>query len=167
MLRKLMPLLVVVAIAGGALIPGIASAVQPEREDLPFDEPIILSGDCPFDVEVAPLSSGQTITTFFNRQLITGFLKVRVTNLDTGESLDLNISGPGRFLIDEDSATLIQQGPWFTRVEPGTFEDDPEFAGLFLTKGKVVSEFDPDTGAFLGYVSFQGSVEDLCAALSN
>jgi hypothetical protein len=151
----------------GNIGPGIASAVKPEREDLPFDEPLTLPGVCPFDVEVAPLSVGQTITTFFDMQLITGRLKVRVTNLDTDESLDLNISGPGRILINEDRGTFIQQGPWLTLVEPGAFGDDLDFAGLFLTKGKVVSEFDPGTGEFLWYISFQGTMEDLCAALDS
>jgi hypothetical protein len=49
-------------------------------------------------------------------QLTTGPLKVRVTNLATGESRTLHISGLGRALIDEDRGTFTQEGPWLTLV---------------------------------------------------
>jgi hypothetical protein len=68
------------------------AAVAPIREDVPFDEPITLSGVCPFDVEITPLTAGETLTTFSDRkgnvvmQLTTGPLKVSVTNLATGVS---------------------------------------------------------------------------------
>ena len=151
------------------------AAVQPEREEvlLPEGSVIPLPGVCPFDVEILVLTSGQTLTTFFIQgrdeimQLTTGPLKVRVTNLDTGESLDLNIPGPGRALIDEDRGTFTQEGPWLTVVLPGAFPEDPDFAGLFLTKGPVVYEFDPNTGEFLGFISCKGKVEDLCEALAS
>jgi hypothetical protein len=139
----------------------------------------LVSGVCPFDVEILVLTSGQTLTTFFIQgrnqimQLTTGPLKVRVSRIDpeTGEpveSLDLNISGPGRALIDEDRGTFTQEGPWLTFVFPGAFPEDPDFAGLFLTKGPVVYEFDPEPepDVFLGFTSFKGNMVDLCAALA-
>jgi hypothetical protein len=153
---------------------GPDAVVKPLQEDLPFDAAFTLSEVCPFDVQVAPLSSREIITTFFDRrgdvamQLITGPLKkVEVINLDTGESLVLNLPDAGRILIEEDRATFLQEGPWLTIVLPGAFQDDPDFAGLSLTKGKVVSEFDPGTGEFLGYLSSEGEVVDLCAALAS
>jgi hypothetical protein len=136
-----------ILITGTALMLAVVAsvaAVAPTREGVPFDEPIILSGVCPFDVQIAPLTSGEVITTFFDRggnvvmQLTTGPLKVRATNLATGESRTLNISGPGRALIDEDRGTFTQAGPWLTVVLPGAFQEEPELAGLFLAKGRVV-----------------------------
>jgi hypothetical protein len=149
------------------------AAVAPTREDIPFDEPITLSGVCPFDVEITPLTARETLTTFSDRngnvvmQLTTGPLKVRVTNLATGESRTLNISGSGRTLIDEDRGTFTQEGPWLTLVDPGAFPEDPEFAGLFLTKGPVVSEIDPETGDFVRFISFPRQTENLCETLAS
>jgi hypothetical protein len=163
-------------ITGTALLWAVVAsvvAVAPTREDIPFDEPITLSGVCPFAVEITPLTSGETLTTFFDQsghmvmQLTTGPLKVRVTNLDTGESRTVNISGPGRAQIDEEGGTFTQAGPWLTVVLPGAFQEEPELAGLFLTKGRVVYEFDPETGEFLGYISFPNQRENLCETLAN
>ena len=59
------------------------------------------------------LTNKEVAKEFFDREgnvlrtLTTGALKVQVTNLDTGKSLDLNISGPGVTLPDGD---LDQQG---------------------------------------------------------
>jgi hypothetical protein len=171
----LVVLTLVTALTLSVATPG--AAIPPARVDVPFDEPIILSDVCPFAVEIAPLTSGERLTTFFDRQgtpvmqLTTGPLKVRITNPDTEESIDLNISGPGRLVINEEQGTFTQQGPWLTVVFPGAFADDPDFAGLFLTKGPVVSEceFDPTTSActFLRYTAITKNVTDLCAALAD
>ena len=167
--------LLLILITGTALMLAVVAsvaAVAPSREDVLFDEPIILSGVCPFDVQITPLTSGEIITTFFDQsdnvvmQLTTGPLKVRATNLATGESRTLNISGPGRALIDEDRGTFTQEGPWLTVVLPGAFQEEPELAGLFLTKGRVVYEFDPETGDFLGYISFPNQRGNLCETLA-
>jgi hypothetical protein len=82
-------------------------------------------------------------------ELTTGPLKVRVTNLDTGESIELNVPGPGRLVIDEEQATLTQEGPWLTFVFPGAFEDDPE------------------TGAFLTYTAITQNRTNLCEVLAD
>jgi hypothetical protein len=167
----LLVLTTVTALTLSMVAPG--AAVPPTREDIPFDEPITLSGVCPFDVGIAPLTSGETLTTFFDQQgnvvmqLTTGPLKVRVTNIDTGESLDLNISGPGRSVIDEEQGTFTQQGPWLTGVLAGAFQDEPDLAGLFLTKGKVVSELDPETGAFLRFTAITRNRTNLCDVLAD
>jgi hypothetical protein len=142
------------------------------RGRVPFEE-ITLEGVCLFPVKITPLTVGQTLTIFTDQSgnvimyLITGPLKVRVTNVDTGESRTLNISGPGRAVINEDRGTFTQEGPWLTLVLPGAFQEDPEFAGLFLTKGTVVYEFDPETGEFLGYISFPNQTENLCETLAS
>jgi hypothetical protein len=146
------------------------AAVPPSREEVELPEGTIISltDICPFGVEILILTSGETMTTFFDQggnvvmQLITGPLKVRVT-AETGESLDLNIPGPGR--IVEDGERFIMTGPWLQIVAPGTLLDDPEFKALFLTKGRVVTEID-ETGTVVRFLSINGEVEDICAALA-
>jgi hypothetical protein len=81
---------------------------------------------------------------------------VRVTNVATGESLDLNISGPGRIL--EDGETMILMGRWLNFV--------PDLGVVWLTTGRVVVERDPKTGNILSFISIQGQVEDICATLA-
>jgi hypothetical protein len=125
---------------------------------------------CPFPVDILILTSGQTRTTFLDQsgnvimELITGPLKVRVTNVTTGESLDLNIAGPGR--IVEDGEILIATGPWLLFVPKGALLDDPDFQGLFLTRGRVVAEIDENEN-IVRFISSNGRVDDICAALAS
>jgi hypothetical protein len=140
-------------------------AVPPSREEvlLPEGTVIPVTGICPFDIEVLVLTSGETMTTFRDQggnvvmQLTTGPLKVRVTNVATGESRDLNISGPGRLL--EDGKTMILMGRWLNFV--------PDLGVVWLTTGRVVVEIDPETGFILSFTSIQGQVEDICEALAS
>jgi hypothetical protein len=156
-----------------ALVASVA-AVRPIREEVPLPEGTIISlpkGDfCPFPVDILILTSGQTRTTFLDQsgnvvmELITGPLKVRVTNVTTGESLDLNIAGPGR--IVEDGEILIATRPWLLFVPKGALLDDPDFQGLFLTRGRVVAEIDENEN-IVRFISSNGRVDDICAALAS
>jgi hypothetical protein len=51
--------------------------------------------------------------------MITGTLKVEVTNLATGKTIELKISGPARF--SPDGTTLVGTGAWLLFGEPGFF----------------------------------------------
>lgn len=141
------------------------AAVPPSREEIPLPEGLIIpvSGIRPFDLEILVLTSGETLTTFFDQsgnvvmQLTTGPLKVRVTDLQTGESLDLNISGPGRIL--EDGETMILTGRWLNIV--------PDLGLVWLTTGTVVVAIDPETGFIVSFISTAGQVEDICEALAS
>ena len=68
----------------------------------------------PVDVVVHVLGGARVIT--FNGQgvafagLSTGAIKIDVTNLDTGESVTVNISGPGR--VNGDGLPVVGWGPW-------------------------------------------------------
>lgn len=129
-----------------------AAADPPTRESVPltpFTIPAEPVGCSSFDVLVEPLTNKETMTTFFDQEgdarfsTITGSLKVRFTNLSTGQSVDLNISGPYRIEPQPDGG-LIQTtyGPtffWFS--DPGVA---PGFPLLALFHGKTVSEFDAD-----------------------
>jgi hypothetical protein len=168
-----------VLIMGTALLLAVVAsvaAVPPGRVEVDLAEGTIIplpggtnEGDfCLFPVDILILTSGQTMTTFLDQsgnvvmQLSTGPLKVRVTNVATDESLDLNISGPGR--IVEEGETLIATGPWLFFIPIGAL-DDPALQGLHLTRGRVVAEID-EMGNVLRFISINGAVEDICAALA-
>ena len=146
-----------------------AAADQPVRQPLPLD-PFMISGVCDFDVAVDILANKEVVTTFTDRegnvteQLVTGVLKFRLTNIDTGESLDLNISGPGPTVFAPDgSFTIFGQGRWLWPVPEGISSNVP--AGLFLIVGHHVVEFDA-TGNMTEFTVVGGQVVDVCAALA-
>jgi hypothetical protein len=135
------------------LVPTVAAA-PPVREDVPL-EPLVLEGICPFDVLIEPLTNRETLTTFFDQagnprlSLVTGALKVRLTNLSTGKTVDL---------------TQITEGPWLIFFPPDTFPGTPDPQLLFI-RGRTVTQFDPEGNPTL--ISLKGHVEDICAALAD
>ena len=108
-------------------------------------------------------NNGKTMTFFDNegnaiRQIGTGTLKIRVTNLadESVLPLELNISGPIHTALHPDgSATLVFGGRGISLFPPGTF---------VLTAGRSVVELD-----VLGQVvsvTNMGFEQDLCVALA-
>jgi hypothetical protein len=78
------------------LAAGAASAGQPAREPL-FSEGFDLPNNCSFPVFIEVTANKEYVTFFQDGRIqITGKLFVAVTNVDSGESIDLNISGPAR-----------------------------------------------------------------------
>jgi len=140
-----------------------AFADQPARNFLPAGD-FTLEDVCPFDVGVEIIENKEFITTFSGgRQLITGTFKVRVTNLDSDESLDLNISGPGVLVFNPDgSLTVDAHGTWLLWFFPGNL--GPSSPGqLFVNNGHFVETIGP------GGISIDkqtGSQQDICAALA-
>jgi hypothetical protein len=120
-------------------------------------------GLCSFPVTVDILVNKEYKTTFASGQiagqdLYTGALKVRVTNVTTGEAVDLNVSGPIQVIPNDDSTTVISLGPtlWaFTDPQPG-------LPPLALVSGRLEAIFDPD----FRVTSVDAHVVDLCALLS-
>jgi hypothetical protein len=145
------------------------AAVAPIREPLPAGS-FTISGVCDFDVSIEVLTNNEYFTTFTDQsgnvtmQLITGALKLRLTNVSTGESIDLNVPGPGRILPHGDnSSTWMAQGPWLWFLLPG---DLPGFEPrLFYISGRVVAEFDAG-GNLVQLTVVGGHLVDLCAELS-
>ena len=90
-------------------------------------------------------------------------LKVRATNLDSDEALDLNISGPGFFIPNPDgSFTLDAHGTWLFWFFPGDL--GPGSPGrLFVNNGHFIETFGPGG---LTIDKQTGSQEDICAALA-
>jgi hypothetical protein len=162
---------VVVLLPVGFVAP--VAADPPTREDIPFETftipgELVPDATCSFMVQVEALTNKEKITTFFDQegnvrlQLVTGGLKVQLTNLTTGQSVDLNISGPIQTVPQPDgSSIVITQGPTLFPFEPDVAPDLPRLA---LIHGRAVSEFDAEGNFTL--LCVQGRVEDVCAVLT-
>jgi hypothetical protein len=151
--------------AGDAHSPPISASGRPTREPFfngPFEVPaglicsFAVAGEFVVNKEFAtifpPEPNGDVVV------LVTGRLVQRLTNVSTGKSITVNISGPGRFTFRADGSLTIEsfgRSSNFRNVEDG---------GLFLFSGRLVLEIAPDGAAT--FVSMSGHEEDLCAALS-
>jgi hypothetical protein len=127
-------------------------------------EPVVISGFCPFDVQIDFLVNKQkTLEKKGGILITTGALKVRLTGLSSGATLELNVSGPGRVIPQEDGSIQIFTGPWILGLPEGVL---PDFAPrLFFSRGRVVAEADA-AGDFTS-LAIHGKIVDLCAALAD
>ena len=122
----------------------------------PFTTVLPGSDFCGFDVQADVEQKFKIITFSGNRgtlwtALTVGKIKVVLTNLETGETLAVNIPGPG--FLDADGNTLTGTGPWLVFV-PGQL--------LFLV-GHITFEPGP-FGVQPSVV--RGRTLDLCEALA-
>ena len=150
-------LLAAAATIAAALVTPTATADKPIREPVPGDDFTLPASICGFEVGVEVLTNKEKAITFSNGlTIVTGALKVRVTNLaNTSKSLALNISGPGLFTSDGIRGT----GSWLLFFLPGDL--GPGAPGALLNvKGSFVLGFG-DTLTF----THVGTSLDLCEAL--
>ena len=146
---------VIAVVAGLFVFASAAVAGKPTREPLPISDETF-SGVCSFTVARHVLVNNSTLTTYSNGdQRITGAFKQRLTNLTTGEFIDVN--SPGPVLLDyhaDGSLTETDWGRQFSRP-PGQ---------LLLTTGPVVWEFDTG-GNFVSFTQRGGTSQDVCLLL--
>jgi hypothetical protein len=142
-------------VVGAVLFASPAFAGKPSRELLPINDEQF-PGVCSFTVQRTVLVNNSVLTTYSNGdQRITGKFKQRLTNLTTGNFIDLN--SPGPVLLDyhaDGSLTETDWGPQFERP-PGQ---------LLVTTGPVVWEFDSG-GNFVSFTQRGGTSQDVCVLL--
>jgi hypothetical protein len=151
-------LIVVGALAGSST----ALADPPVREPAPPIDPFVLDAGavCSFDV-LFEVVSAKGVFKFFSdgRILITGQLKVRLTNLNSpGNVLELNVSGPGH--IDR-SGREIALGSGIFILFAGFDADGP---ALLFTHGRFV--ITRAANGSIADIEAHGTSTDLCAALA-
>jgi hypothetical protein len=153
-----MSLALVIVLATCLALAAPAGAVKPEKEPAPFAE---ATGEfCEgFAVRIRATTDRGTIKVFSSgAAMITGTLKVEVTNLETGRTIELNISGPAKF--SSDGTTLVGTGAWLLFGEPGFFgPGSPRI--LETNDGRLVVNLVDGT-----IVSRIGHRVDLCPALA-
>jgi len=151
-----------------ALPAGPASAAKPDVDRSPADTDSIVSEDCGFEIQQdVTFTQGVTLTLYDRngdvRELhVVGSFHGTLTNVETGDSIQLNFSGPGR--IDPDTFDLSGTGPWLIGGpdDPTTTENE---GFLVFVRGQVVATTDSETGV-VTIESTTGQVTDICAALA-
>jgi hypothetical protein len=140
---------------------GPASSVPPERVLLPPMEDFVDEESCPFPFLVQ-FQQKVTEKTFFDGEgnitkiIATGPFKVEMTRLDTGESVVVNIPGPGITLFDNGEPVVFKAvGPWVLFFFPGELGDGHP-GGLFLTRGRVVFDLVE------GDLRRTGTIQSIC-----
>lgn len=120
-------------------------------------------GVCTFPVRVADEYSGQKVRLYADGSTKgTGQLLTRLTNVDQpSKNILVNISGPGRTYTDAAGVFhFILKGASLTWVTKGKDTTGTVPIGLYLRHGSV--DYDGD----FNLLSYTGTAEDLCAALS-
>jgi hypothetical protein len=158
-------LIVVSLMAAGILAP-VALADPPEHIPLPSSEPFVIEGSCDFPVLLEEVANRTKLKVFSDgREIVTGVLKVRLTNLDDpSNSLVLNVSGPAFTTpLDDGGFRLKATGPWLWFFAPGELGvGSPGM--MFTTHGRARLVV---TGE--GDVSFEllaGTWRDVCPRLA-
>ena len=150
-------------------LPLPALAQKPTIQVFPFTSFFITAtGGCGFDVLLTPepgRPNGERLIEFANITILQGPLFVTVTNLSTGKTINLNISGPGQAQPGFFSFpnTVVSEGPGVPGPLPA---DVAAAAGLPLVPvlhGRTV--FISDAQGNLTSVSFTGKADDLCQLL--
>lgn len=153
-----------------------ALAAPPERDplELPpgttFPYTDTLGNDpCGFQVTLTVLTNNITTTTFTRRDgttvtSSTGALKVLLTNSETGQSVERNISGPVRSTQALDGTVRqVTGGRALFAFDPGVAASLPR---LVVVNGRTTSTFTGPSDARVFTLDTQeGNVEDLCATL--
>jgi hypothetical protein len=148
------------AASAAVLLVPTAAAEPPDRVPLPF--PDATGQFCEdFQVLVHATQNNEVATIFGSGAvLVTGVLKVEVTNLETDETIALNISGPGMF--SADGSTISGAGTWLLFGEAGQLPGpDP---GLLLVTGRNSITSGP-TG--ITALSIKGTMVDVCDQLGS
>ena len=160
--------LAVVAVVGlfAALLVPAAFADQPTIQRIPYEDHFV-SESCGFPVQndvtgtALDISYTDALGNFHEFQAGPQF-KQTMTNLVTGKTIVVNISGPGQLTFGADgSFTRVGTGNWSWVVNPAVLPTiEP---GLFLTQGRFV--FSISASGVRTFTS-TGNTIDLCAQLA-
>jgi hypothetical protein len=119
---------------------------------------------CGFDVLFTPQEgrpNRERLIQFADTTIIVGPLFVTLTNLSTGKTINLNISGPGQFHFTTN--TFVGEGPSIPGPLPADVATAAGVPLLPLFHGRVVYTFDAEGN--LISISFTGPVQDVCQLL--
>jgi hypothetical protein len=133
--------------------PAGTPAFVPPPSSNPADYDLVLTTVCEDPIGIKILTNREKTKEFSDRSITTGTLKVQVVNLDTLDSLVLNVSGPQ---VAKPDGTAVTKGSWLFFFEAGNAQgQDP---GLITIHGRT--QYSADSFEVL-----QGRVVDICEAL--
>ena len=150
------------AMALAAITAQSTLAAKPIREVLPSGPFTYPPEICGFEVFEDPIANkGKQLTFSDGSQLVSGTFKARLTNLETGESILVNASGPGKITVEDDVLTVNARGPWLIALAPG----EPTGPGIFYYTGRTTFTVDLIEGVLTSITS-TSTRRDICAELS-
>jgi hypothetical protein len=150
---------------GAAFLAPVASATPPTFYPRTSGD-FVVSDSCPFPVAVHNVVDNGVIKVFSDgRAMSTGSLKDRVTNLETGKSELINVSGPSFRTRNPDGTTTYRfEGLTELPLSPG--ELGPGSPGQFLVlSGPNTFTYDAN-GHLVDFSLGGGIVRDICADLA-
>jgi len=163
-------------VAALALMLGCATALAPEaaasapvRVPAPIGNTNIFPAGaaCPFTLQ-GTLIGGNQVFTFFDdgRFLATGLHIDRLTNVDTGRSITLNLQGPVYVVPTADGGSVTRASGVTSYIFfPGDAgPGDTQTGRTYLFTGAFVAVSDP-SGTVTSFKSF-GTSKDVCAMLT-
>jgi hypothetical protein len=119
---------------------------------------------CPFAVSVDSVSINETLTVLENgRVFVTGLSVERVTNLDSGTSVVVNVSGPFTLTDADGVQTFVARGRNLWGFHLGDLGAG-ESGALLLTTGLATLTASPSGLTFTHDV---GTTENLCVTLAD
>jgi hypothetical protein len=143
-----------------------AFADPPTRVDVSAPVDLTLTSFCSFPVHVTSLKNKEVLTIFSSgRQQTTGQLKVQLTNLATGKSINANISGPATLTPNPDgSFAAVFRGR--SLIFPNETALSVETSPIFISSGQTTMNVTSDLSSFKLLSVPTGSTVDVCAALA-
>lgn len=155
--------LLVLALALGGAFPSTALAEPPVKEPVVNEPQEFAAGEvCPFPVLFESTGGNVSITFFASGRFhVTGRELIRVTNLDTLESIELDTTGAIAFRpLADGNLAITARGRNLIYFLP----QDVGGAGLFLVTGRIAEVLDSTTDTITAEES-HGRRLDVCAAL--
>jgi hypothetical protein len=143
-----------------------AVAQKPTIQLTPFTSFFVpAAAACGFDVLFTPQAgrpNRERLIQFANTVIIAGPLFVTITNLSTGKTINLNISGPTRISFS-GTPTVVATGPSIQPL-PANVLTAAGLPLLPLIHGQIVFTLD-DQGNVTSIQSVTGTVQDVCQLL--
>jgi len=143
-----------------------AVAQKPTIQLIPFTSFFVpAAAACGFDVLFTPQAgrpNKERLIQFANTAIIAGPLFVTITNLSTGKTINLNISGPQRISFSGNTTAELL-GPYVTLL-PADVATAAGLPLLSLTYGRVVVTVDQQFN-ISSIQSVTGTVQDVCQLL--
>ena len=128
--------------------------------------PTIVSGGpdtCPFDIAVVPElghpNKGKIIKFANGDEIFTGATFAAFTNLSNSKSINLNISGPAQFSVEDNVVTIF--GTTVVTLPPNLVP--PGLPPVSFAHGRLVLQLG-SSGDIIS-VSFTGMAQNLCELL--
>ena len=142
-MKRIAVLLLAVVVPLGWAAP--AQADPPLREVIEVDTTFVQE-ECGFPVEIHIVATiirtsyTDSDGTLTRAREVYPHYQTSLTNLDTGEALDVHIPGPALYTYNPDGSllTLVGTGPWLWYPEL-----DGE-VGIFQIRGRFEQRFNPD-----------------------